>query len=210
DYVFPSFKRSVYNNLFTHLEIINYAIGFCGEYYPCINLKYKKNESFCFNIQDVCSFIEQNYDSKHVEGFNLPKKQRYRWTRNYNWPWDIDRHSFEVYFEKIKDKGEIYQNKAKKMCEENQSPIFIGMNTDCHAGSSSPKTITYNDKLGKVHFFKVFDSYHTFQEIAMWLSNQATPLKPIPKIKDEVMSEIKGFDKFSFRKDKGKKKSNTL
>jgi hypothetical protein len=30
----------------------------------------------------------------------------------------------------------------------------------------------------------------------------AFPNKPIPKIDDKTMAEIKGFDKFSFRKDK--------
>lgn len=33
---------------------------------------------------------------------------------------------------------------------------------------------------------------------------QAKPEKPLPKISDEVMAEIKGFDKFSFRKDKSR------
>jgi hypothetical protein len=37
----------------------------------------------------------------------------------------------------------------------------------------------------------------------MWLNNQAEPRKPIPEISDEIMVEIKGFDKrYSFRKDK--------
>jgi len=34
--------------------------------------------------------------------------------------------------------------------------------------------------------------------------SQAKPEKPLPKISDEVMAEIKGFDKFSFRKDKSR------
>ena len=43
----------------------------------------------------------------------------------------------------------------------------------------------------------------------MFISNLAVPLKPIPKIDDKTMAEIKGFDKWSFRKEPGKKKRRT-
>ena len=48
------------------------------------------------------------------------------------------------------------------------------------------------------------DPYQAFQEINMWMSNQAMPEKVIPEIDNKTMIEIKGFDKFSFRKDKSK------
>jgi hypothetical protein len=34
----------------------------------------------------------------------------------------------------------------------------------------------------------------------MFMSNLAVPLKPVPEISDKIMVDIKGFDKWSFRK----------
>ena len=49
---------------------------------------------------------------------------------------------------------------------------------------------------------RIKDPYTAYQELSMYLGNMAFPNKPIPTISDEVMAEIKGFNKFSFRKDK--------
>ena len=46
------------------------------------------------------------------------------------------------------------------------------------------------------------DPYTAYQNLSMWVNNQAQPIKPIPPMKDEDMVSIKGFDKYSFRKDK--------
>jgi hypothetical protein len=59
-----------------------------------------------------------------------------------------------------------------------------------------------NDCLRPLGFMRVLEPYAAFQELFMWLANQARPLKPIPKIDDRTMAEAKGFDKFSFRKPK--------
>ena len=50
----------------------------------------------------------------------------------------------------------------------------------------------------------VVDPYTAFQEIAMFLGGMAMPLKPIPHLSDEIIAASKGFDKYSFRKDKSK------
>jgi hypothetical protein len=47
--------------------------------------------------------------------------------------------------------------------------------------------------------------YQAFQEIAMWLSNQAVPQKPMPVIDDEMKVATHGFDQHSFRKPKSKR-----
>lgn len=43
--------------------------------------------------------------------------------------------------------------------------------------------------------------YTAYQELQMWMSNQAIPHKPIPKVSDKDMVTAKGFDKWSFRKE---------
>ncbi len=58
--------------------------------------------------------------------------------------------------------------------------------------------------LKKYEFFRIFDVNSAYQEIRMYLSNQAQPNKLIPSISDEDLLIAKGFDKFSFRRDKKK------
>ncbi len=59
-----------------------------------------------------------------------------------------------------------------------------------------------NGKLSNYNFQKTIDPWTCFQDIAVWLGAQASPEKPIPTIDDKTMSEAKGFNKYSFRKDK--------
>jgi hypothetical protein len=85
----------------------------------------------------------------------------------------------------------------KKYFEAHNCPIFVGY--------PSKKIIIYNGKLKDLEFFRMFEPYLAFQELTMYMANTAEPRKEIPKISDEIMSEIKGFDKWSFRKPKSAK-----
>ncbi len=60
--------------------------------------------------------------------------------------------------------------------------------------------LTKNGSLRDYEFYRLFPPYQAYQAIRMFLSNQANPQKPIPKITDEILAEAKGFDKYSFRK----------
>jgi len=62
--------------------------------------------------------------------------------------------------------------------------------------------LTLNGELKKFEFFRVLDPFQTFQELYMYLGGLAVPDKPLPKLDDKTMAEIKGFNKYSFRKDK--------
>lgn len=62
--------------------------------------------------------------------------------------------------------------------------------------------ILLNPILSKLTFYRIKDVATAYQEIRMWIENQAAPEKPIPYIDDVTMAEAKGFNKFSFRKDK--------
>ena len=53
-------------------------------------------------------------------------------------------------------------------------------------------------------FYRVFDTYTAAQEVEMYVGSKASPEKTIPAIADKVMASAKGFDKYSFRKDKSK------
>ena len=66
--------------------------------------------------------------------------------------------------------------------------------------------LVVNGILKDFDFVKLFDPYQAFQELQMYLSNIAVPLKPIPEIDDVTMAEAKGFNKWSFRKERSSKK----
>jgi hypothetical protein len=72
-------------------------------------------------------------------------------------------------------------------------------------GWNDKTTITYNDCLKDVEFYRVFDPYSAYQEIEMFLNNLAIPQKDMPKIPDRENILSHGFDdKLSFRKEKSK------
>lgn len=77
------------------------------------------------------------------------------------------------------------------------APLF-----SVHYHSYNESLIILNCMLRNYEFYKVFDVQRTFQELQMWMSNIAKPIKPLPRIDDVTMAEAKGYDKFSFRKEK--------
>lgn len=68
-----------------------------------------------------------------------------------------------------------------------------------------PKKIVYDACLKDVNFQRMFPPALAYQELMMYLGSVlAAPEKPIPVIDDVTMAEAKGFNKYSFRKDKSK------
>ena len=51
-------------------------------------------------------------------------------------------------------------------------------------------------------FVSIMPPVAAYQELVMWHGRRARPEPPIPPISDEDMAAAKGFNKFSFRKDK--------
>jgi hypothetical protein len=65
--------------------------------------------------------------------------------------------------------------------------------------------ITINDCLHQYNFGKMVNPFDAFNELYHWHSNKANPEKPLPEIDDITMRDIKGFDKYSFKKQKQRK-----
>jgi hypothetical protein len=66
-------------------------------------------------------------------------------------------------------------------------------------------TLILNPRLKDYSFQKVVPPAPAYQNLRVWVSNQAMPEKPLPKIDDLTLSEAKGFNRYSFRCDKQKK-----
>lgn len=201
DYPFP-YIGSSRNWGYKSCPAINEAIiGFCGRIYPVLCLSEHKwgslrcptpAEATCFTMAEVDAFMEANYRDKELEEYRAkPKKGKYVRTRY----WDSGRR--RVVFEKFFADCEAKQDAFQQMFMERRSPIFVARHS--HEWRRSG-TITWNALLKNHQFFRLFDPYRAFQEIAMFMSNLAVPLKPIPAISDKVLAGAKGFDKWSFRK----------
>lgn len=194
------------------------TIGFCGKLHRLIRLtRLGGSEKYhAYNIDDIDAYVKQHYNDKAWEAYCF-KGRSYAdlsiFERSYRhkWCWYSRRQNFEDYF-----------NAKHPVCEhlfvDNYCPLFFS--TDSRDIKSDDKThiIGWNDKPNKAvgvvlnghlkqfEFYKVFDAYQAFQEISMYLGSMAVPLKEVPHIDDRTMAEAKGFDKFSFRKDKKEKK----
>lgn len=178
-----------------NLEVDDYTVGFCGKIYLVLELR-KKNtylkpfeeqpKKFCFNTEDVTEFIHSNFKEDVIEYYES-KDAKLR-----DWSWYHKKRFIADSFQKMGEWRENY----KKVFTTHECPLFVADHTK--------RKITYNGLLKEVEFYRMFDPYQAFQELSMYWGSLATPQKPMPEISDETMAEIKGFDKFSFRKDKKK------
>ena len=168
---------------------------------------FKSNKSkFCYSLSDVDKFIETNFSSKEVQDYYSNRRITQTWDCNLQQTWDCNlQHSyFKRFFEQVEqsrlERAGIIDKHFENLC-----PVFVATYQPVQQQYKIVKygTITYHDCLGDFEFFRIFQPVQAFQEINMWLSSQAAPIKPIPQISDEIMLEVKGFDKkLSFRKDK--------
>lgn len=201
------------------MRIKTHHIGFCGKVYTVLdivptqhaNLRTKEARShrcFCYSLEDVDKFVENNFEKDDIEIY-FSKKY------NYTWGYGERQSNFELYFKKLAE-YEVSRNEKSQPFFENLCPVFVATYEPVwEKGTTGNRwwsrelyrgKIVYHASLREYEFFRIFPPYQAFQEINMWLSNQAVPIKPIPEISNEVMAEIKGFDKYSFRKDPSSKK----
>ena len=171
------------------ISISQRMVGFCGKVYPVLelNLRHDWGEkgTFCFNFADVDAFVEANLKKDEIKDYHAKKWYR-SWQRRPH-----KRHLFAKFFAECEEK----KNAFESMFEEH--PIFVAF---------PRKHLIYNASLKDCEFFRVFDTYTAFQELSMYLGSKAQPEKPIPEVSDKIMVGVKGFNKWSFRKEPGQKK----
>ena len=205
------------------LCVRSYTIGFCGKLYSLLELNTIENRGhndkegrstrkWAYNVGNVDAFVRQHYPKSYSDYMDSG------WSKKNNWSGNQRHDNFDNFFsgrrrskwDKEPSQEELRRNEIwrRKWFDKHRSPVFVaqhGLNDSKYGGK-----VTYNAQLKPFEFYRVFDPYQAFQEISMWMGNQAVPIKPIPELDDITMAEIKGFDKYSFRKDptkhKGKKK----
>lgn len=60
--------------------------------------------------------------------------------------------------------------------------------------------VIWNARLKDYGFQRIVDPYQAFQQIEIFLSNQAVPQIPMPKMSDNQKRDSHGFDNWSFKK----------
>ena len=182
-------------------EIITHIVGFCGKIYPILEITaLNDKKTFCITLQDVSKFVEANYREKEIDDYYHRNEGGYKGWGLRHWDYNQRECFIKLFFEHCEKYNNEEVKFVKELFREHRCPVFVATDT----GDINTRKTVYNGCLKNVQFFRYFDPYTAFQEIYMWISNQAVPFKPIPEISDKVMAEAKGFDKYSFRKDKSK------
>lgn len=169
-------------------------VGFCGNVYPALafyewqiyNQKHKY--TYFYDYDKAVAYIKSRLSYKKIA--DLEKIPSWRRVESFK---SLDRF-FKLEYN-IDIKGYL-----TKLFLNSPHPIFTVSRFDY-----TKDILTWNDNLGQINFQQVFDNYSAFQEIERYLSNIAFPNPVIPDVSDKDMIVAKGFDKFSFRKDKSKK-----
>lgn len=201
----------IYDN--TAIWMHKQVIGFCGKLYVTIGAlnkipsgaKDNNAITYCYSEQDFTKFVTEHYDESIIEKYHKRLKHN---------------HSYfsKQYMENAFSVDQVvYRTTSIKELQKHfeVAPIFVIVTED---GWSRPysiprsntfdqvRHIIYNPRLSDFNFAKMMDPYTTYQELNIYLSNIAVPIKPIPHIDDVTMAEIKGFDKTSFRKERTSRK----
>jgi hypothetical protein len=180
------------------VKIYPFIIGFCGKLYVGYELTYEYR-----NKSDICDITETKvvYDMNEFISLLSPKDQKEQSNRINNFYQKYDKKDYKDVF------------------VEYHVPVFVydyGTNipTDLNVKDEHgniPRFIT-NPKLSGYEFFKVFNSFTTFQEIQMFLQGVlGMPEKELINISEKDRIQQYGFDKWSFRNpDPPKRKQKNL
>lgn len=167
-------------------------LGFCGQIYPIIETQITNSEreiikrTFAYNFDELVEF-----EKEKAEYYKLhPPSKWYCYSSNY-YEFSKDQKN------KINQFFQDWSGQDDELFLKNKVPVWVkNLN-------SYYKTATLNPKLKDYGFDRIKDSFTTFQEISMYLSNILVEQKEVAVIEDKYRIEQHGFDlKTSFRKEK--------
>jgi hypothetical protein len=190
-------------------RVYTYTICFCGQTFRFLAWR----ENYYYTYESIKkAFYEKGFDvdatnkglSYRYYGFNVYKYYHPDQDTRKVMPW-VERKEKRLSAREARglknreDSRRINRNeKPKTVYEMYNSPIIL-------IGERGETTI--NPRLNKYQFQKVKDPFTTYQDLYIWFANQANPEKTIPQnLTDAEFATIKGFNKWSFRKEPTKRK----
>jgi hypothetical protein len=180
---------------FHKVFVDQFTIGFCGKLYPVFKLstndlrfRLPKAERFCHTLPEIDEFVEKYLKEKELTEYYRVKNHG-KWNA-----------SATIAKKDLKKNIDDCQKDYSKWFIDAHCPVFVGQRDRDDEGKF---TLTYNASLRELEFYKVFDPYQAFQEISMYYGGVLGGIREIvPDVPDKVLAEAKGFDKWSFRKEK--------
>lgn len=175
---------------FNGIDIYPVGIGFCGEVYCGVQIRYRVKaypecnliKYYCYDKQKVLELI--NSDCKDIVNTTYVYKKNDKYHRK----------------DTVKKINEAFDRVyMPNVFTEYNCPIFVVKAVN---NRKDRDKMLINTNIGIYEFHKVFDPYTAYQKLKTYIEGIAQPLRPIPELSDEVMQEIKGFDHpYSFRKE---------
>ena len=163
-------------------------LGFAGKIYPCIDLASDGEEE------------KYQFDPTLIDDeFHLSINER---RGGWYWGRQAKREKDKRYIvDGIKeDIDEIFAYRDRKELLD----LFGKFKTAIFAYRVGADDVVINERLNIYGFQKILPPMQAFQELEMYVGSYLTqPVIEEPPISDKIKAEIHGFDKFSFRKDKG-------
>ncbi len=175
------------------------SVGFCGKWYQYFVIYASGWESkvidTVYSLEEIDKWIEDNAKKGWKEDYYGTKP---KWDRR-----RIGLFTRETIVDSIKKFGEYTSGDDQFI--RYGAPVIIN-HEQRWFDNKHFYTTTLNGSLENIKFFKVFEPWQAYQELSMYVGCQLVDrFKKIPKLDDKTMAEIKGFDKYSFRKDKAQK-----
>lgn len=203
------FRTEIHNASRLHEDVVYMhrgLIGFCGKFYAYIRV-YSYGDKFpsirkTSYYYDYESLLKDypNFGDTKGKGF-LTKEIVPRLERDIKL-WLNDKSWVSYSWGSRKQTPDTFNWKTlEKMFYDHKTPIFsLRDDRDSQTGYS----ITTNICLSERNFYKAMDAFTTFQELSMFLGNDlcSTQTPEMPVGDDVTIARSKGYDKYSFRKDK--------
>jgi hypothetical protein len=171
------------------------VIGFAGKLYPCVNAAcscYVDNvkPNWVFDFASISEKALSVYIEKRLARYGAKTKRKI----NESWVKSQEIYDLRRFFI-FDDSTKSHEKKLLGFFDRFKTAIFV----------YRYGWLTVNERLNQFGFQKVLPPMEAFQELAMYVGSYLIqPVIQAPPIDDKTMAEIKGFDKFSFRKDKAK------
>lgn len=227
---FPKISSGRYYSREEDLQIRQIVVGFCGKIYPMLEVGKNPADdpAICHSFEEVDAFIRANYKKEQVEAYENPKKRH--WRKPDIGVWKIKLLEF---YEECRQKHASYERiflengcpvfiaQRRPISASRSSPTlvfhgrrdrskppFIPDVTHIEIDSISRSCGLSDERMLKdLEFYKYFPTQEAFQEIHMYLGGVLgfnNPHVPVPD--DKTMRDIKGFNKWSFKKEPTKKR----
>jgi hypothetical protein len=206
---FPWFKHRVTP---PYWQVAEKVVGFCGQVYCGLNIykvegypdkfgRYKVDE-ICYTQAQVEKLINAYWGKANLRAY-YDKKVNTKTTRTFT------QKAVKAFFAECKRVEDSFASAFV----DNNTPMFEATQEGWRRDASAAWLLNCDCNLKQLGFIRVFPPYQAYQEISMFLSGVLglTREHGKPKYKGQKMSSdvsdsdlaaAKGFDRYSFRKDK--------